>query len=218
MRLLLVEDDELFRLGLKVRLQQEDHLEIVAETDDGETALDLMDQYHPDLVLLDIGLPGIGGVETCVRMKERHPKIPILVLSSHSQPSLISRLIALKVQGYCLKGVAPEVLLLAIASLGAGATWWDPVATAVLHHTFQMRDETQAQTLPPPVLTQREREILQLIATGKSNPEIAQILYISPGTVRVHVHAILKKLGVRDRTQAAVLALQTGLVTSLNDL
>jgi DNA-binding NarL/FixJ family response regulator len=213
MRLLLVEDDELFRLGLKVRLQQESDLEIVAETNDGEMAIELVAQHHPDLILLDIGLPGIGGLETCRRLKAAYGHIPILVLTSHCQSSLISRLLALRVQGYCVKGVAPEVLLLAIESIKAGANWWDSAATDIIHGTFKDQESPNHLVAKPSILTQREREILQLIARGKTNPQIAEILYITPGTVRVHVHAILKKLGVRDRTQAAILALEKGLFT-----
>jgi two-component system, NarL family, response regulator len=89
LKILLVEDDELFRLGLRVRLQQEPDLKIVAEAEDGETAIELVETHRLDLVLLDIGLPGIGGIETCCQLKQRYPNLPILVLTSHSQPALI---------------------------------------------------------------------------------------------------------------------------------
>jgi two-component system, NarL family, response regulator len=214
LKILLVEDDELFRLGLRVRLQQEPDLEIVAEADDGETAIELVETYPIDLVLLDIGLPGIGGIETCCQLKQRYPNLPILVLTSHSQPALITRLVAAGAQGYCVKGVAPEKLILALRSLSVGASWWDAIAT----QTIQAQVEQTTMSIPEAAdkthpLTQREQEVLALIAAGKSNPEIAQALYITPGTVRVHVHAILHKLGARDRTQAVVVALQHKLIT-----
>lgn len=214
LKILLVEDDELFRLGLATRLQQEPMLEIAAEAEDGETALDLITQQMFDIVVLDVGLPGIGGVETCRQMKQLSPHLPILILTSHSQPPLINRLIEAQAQGYCLKGVAAESLILAIQSIAAGASWWDAQATAQIRAQFQQ--PSPEPLLPAPVLdnplTQREREILALVASGKSNSEIAETLYIAAGTVRVHVHAILQKLEVRDRTQAAVLALQKGLI------
>jgi len=214
LRILLVEDDELFRLGLQVKLQQESDIEIVAEAEDGETALEIVKHSPLDVVLLDIGLPGIGGTEACCQIKQLNPDLPILVLTSHSHESLIKRLIALGAQGYCLKGIAAETLILALRSVAAGASWWDRAATSEIRAKFDSAVTTDAtknrEELNLP-LTRREQEILALIAAGKSNQEIAAALYISTGTVRVHVHTIIQKLGVRDRTQAAVLAIQKGI-------
>jgi two-component system, NarL family, response regulator len=212
LRILLVEDDELFRLGLRVRLQEEPQLEIVAEADDGETALELAENHALDIVLLDVGLPGLGGIETCRQLKQRHANLPVLVLTSHSQPELINRLVAAGAQGYCLKGIVADTLILALRSVATGASWWDATATQTIR-TGLGQVGVSAPDTPlhePPGLTQREQEVLTLIATGKSNPEIAKSLFITTGTVRVHVHAILHKLGVRDRTQAVILAMQNG--------
>ena len=232
LRILLVEDDELFRLGLQVRLQQESGLQIAAEAEDGETAIELANQQPFDVVLMDVGLPGIGGIEACRQIKQQQPNLPVLVLTSHSQPSLINRLIEVGAQGYCLKGIAAEKLVLALRSVAAGASWWDQAATQQIRTAFDNQPASEspparpiAPSLPGSVssgsddsthfapLTQREQQILSLLAMGKSNQEIATGLYISPGTVRVHVHAILHKLDVRDRTQAVVMALQKGLIT-----
>ncbi len=225
LRLLLVEDDELFRLGLQVKLQQETGLEIVAEAEDGETAVEMVQRYPLDVVLLDIGLPGIGGVEACRQIKQQNPQLPVLVLTSHSQQPLITRLLEAGAQGYCLKGISAEVLVLAVRSVVAGASWWDQTATTEIRAKFEHNPATapskdlEASALP---LTRREQEILSLIAAGRSNQQIAEMLYIAPGTVRVHVHTIIQKLGVRDRTQAAVLAIQkqwiaTELLAKQND-
>lgn len=215
LRILLVEDDELFRLGLQMRLG-EAGLKVVAEAEDGERAIELANQYELDIVLLDVGLPGVGGVEACRLIKQQHPNLPILVLTSHSEKLLISRLIAAGAQGYCLKGIEVEVLVLALRSVAAGASWWDKTGTAEIRAAFGgnvLPESKAAPTLVNP-LTRREQEILALITTGKTNQEIGTLLYITPGTVRVHVHAILQKLEVRDRTQAAVLAIQKGLVAT----
>ncbi|NDJ19016.1 response regulator [Myxacorys almedinensis] len=229
LRILLAEDDELFRLGSKMRLQQESGLEIAAEAEDGETAVELVKQYPLDLVLLDVGLPGSGGIEACRQIKQAVPDLPILVLTSHSKAHLIARLIIAGAQGYCLKGIPAEKLILAVRSVAAGASWWDQTATTAIQAAFQPENSgsvkadqpveaTSTNSLTPhsnPLenpLTPREQEILRLIALGKSNHEIAELLYITSGTVRVHVHAILQKLEVRDRTQAAVLAIQKHLV------
>jgi two-component system NarL family response regulator len=206
LKILLVEDDELFRLGLQVRLQQETKIAGLVEASDGETAIDLAKAQTFDLVLLDIGLPGLGGLETCRQLKLNHPNLPILVLSSRNERSLISRLVTAGAQGYCLKGVTAETLILAMRSVIAGASWWDASATEEIQHTFQIQSsEIAADNLSSSkinTLTKREKEILNLISEQKTNQEIAEILYISSGTVRVHIHTILHKLGVSDRKQA----------------
>ncbi|XGV96434.1 MAG: response regulator [Leptolyngbya sp. BL-A-14] len=217
-KILLAEDDELFRLGLRMRLQQEADLEVIAEAEDGETAVDQTKCQPLDLVLLDVGLPGIGGIEACRQIKQQQPTLPVLVLTSRSEKNLISRLIGAGAQGYCLKGIPAESLILALRSVAAGASWWDSTATAEIQATFQEAASLSLAETPPPrsaenPLTPREQEILALVAAGKSNQEIADILYITPGTVRVHVHAILHKLDVRDRTQAAIMALQKHLIS-----
>lgn len=214
-RILLVEDDELFRLGLVTRLSQEPGLDITAEAEDGESAIACVNQQVFDVVILDVGLPGIGGIETCRQIKHIHPNLPILILTSHSQPALINRLIEAHAQGYCVKGVAAQTLVLAIRSVVTGASWWDAIASQEIQAAFQPNPSTSTAALsldPANGLTKREQEILSLVAGGKSNQEIADELYIAPGTVRVHVHTILQKLEVRDRTQAAILAIQLGIV------
>lgn len=216
LKILLVEDDELFRLGLQVRLQQETKIAILAEASDGETAIDLAKQQPFDLVLLDIGLPGIGGMETCRQLKSNHPNLPILVLTSRNERSLISRLVSVGAQGYCMKGVAAETLILAMRSVIAGASWWDATATAEIHNIFQNQSSEINSEINPDyslgskinTLTRREKEILTLMSEQKTNQEIAEILYISSGTVRVHIHTIFHKLEVSDRKQAIAIYLQ----------
>ncbi len=218
LRILLVEDDELFRLGLRMRLQQEPGFEVVAETEDGETGIELAKSQLLDIVLLDVGLPGIGGIEACRQIKQQHHNLPVLVLTSRSETSLIMRLISAGAQGYCLKGVASETLFLAIRSIVAGASWWDQTATteirAALENSSIHSDLTQADYPSISPLTRREQEVLALVAAGKTNQEIATMLYLSPSTVRVHVHAVLQKLNVHDRTQATVIAIQKKLIAS----
>ncbi|HYW20516.1 MAG TPA: response regulator transcription factor [Nodularia sp. (in: cyanobacteria)] len=213
-KILLVEDDELFRLGLRVRLQQETGLEIVAEAEDGETAIELINQHTVDVVLLDVGLPGIGGLEACKQIKQHNPHLPILVLTSHSQKTLIARLITSGAQGYCLKGIAAEKLVLALRSVAVGASWWDETATQEIRSTFASEPDSEDFSKAANPLTQREQEILSFLAARKTNQQIALALYITPGTVRVHVHAILHKLEVSDRSQAVVVATQKNLIKS----
>jgi two-component system, NarL family, response regulator len=208
LKLLLVEDDELFRLGLQFRLQQEANIEIAAQAADGETAVELANRHPLDLVLLDVGLPRMSGLEACRQIRSSQPQLPILALTSHSEQSLITRLIEAGVQGYCLKGIASELLILAVRSVAAGASWWDRTATAEIRSTM-----LDAKHSPATIsLTNREREILTLIVAGKIDRDIAETLYIAPATVRVHVHAILNKLGARDRSEAILIAKQQQLL------
>lgn len=218
LKILLIEDDELFRLGISTRLHQQPDLEIVAEAEDGETAIELACQLPLDIVILDVGLPGIGGVEACRQIKQRRPNLPVLVLTSHSQKPLIAQLIEAKANGYCLKGIPAENLILAIRSVACGASWWDSTATVEIQTAFQSSQSNlnyiNISSSENNSLTKREREILTLVVAGKSNQQIGENLFITPGTVRVHIHAILQKLAVRDRTQAAIVAIQKGLIDS----
>jgi two-component system NarL family response regulator len=218
MQILLIEDDELFRLGLTIRLQQEADWQVAAAAD-GEQAIELARQQCFAVALLDIGLPGLGGVETCRQLVQIQPALPVLVLTSRAEPDAIARLVAAGARGYCRKGISAETLILAMRSIAAGASWWDDLATSQIQAAMaQSGDATAAQPVTHrsdrlangaiEELTHREQEILHLIAQGQSNQDIAQTLHIAPGTVRVHVHAILQKLGVRDRTQAVVHLLQ----------
>ncbi|MBM0745032.1 response regulator transcription factor (plasmid) [Phormidium sp. CLA17] len=215
LKILLVEDDELFRLGLRVRLEREPGLEIVAEAEDGETAIEMVKSHLLNIVVLDLGLPGLGGVDACRQIRQLAPNLPVLVLTSHTQKALINRIIEVGAQGYCIKGAPSQTLILAIQSVAAGASWWDSAATTEIRAAFESNSSAMSANVSDnsaPVLTRREQEILALIADGNTNQEIAQMLYIAPGTVRVHVHAILQKLDVRDRTQAAVIAIRDNLI------
>lgn len=215
LKILLVEDDELFRLGVQVRLDQEADLEIVAEAEDGETAIEMVKLHPFDIVVLDIGLPGLGGVEACRQIRQLFPNLPVLVLTSHTQKALVNRIIEVGAQGYCLKGTPSKTLILAIQSVAAGASWWDSAATTEIRAAFENNSSSTSagdSDKSASILTRREQEILALVADGKTNQEIAQTLYIAPGTVRVHVHAILQKLEVHDRTQAAVIAIKRNLI------
>ncbi len=214
-KILLVEDDELFRLGLRIRLQQEENLEIVGEATDGETAIELVNSCQLDVVLLDIGLPGISGVETCRIIKQNHPQLPILILTSYSEQSLLIQIIEAGAQGYCLKGIGSEKLLLALRSVASGASWWDETATQEIRFAFATRAQPDVTKLPAQnILTLREQEILILIAANQTNQQIADKLYITPGTVRVHVHAILHKLEASTRAEAVTIAIAKGMIPS----
>ncbi len=211
LKLLLVEDDQLFRLGLVTFFEQEPIIDLVTEATDGETAIELVGQKTFDVVILDLVLPGLDGMETCRQLQKLQPNLPVLVLTAHPDKNLVVKLVEVGIRGYCLKGIDANNLLLAIRSIATGATWWDATASSQIFDAIGQIDRC-----PCPMdelqLTKRELEVLTLIANGRTNQQISQVLFITPGTVRVHVHTILQKLNVSDRTQAAIFALQHNLI------
>jgi two-component system, NarL family, response regulator len=211
LKLLLVEDDGLFRLGLSTCLQRESSIELVLEASDGESAINLVQKQAFDVVILDLGLPGLGGIETCRQLQQLCPELPVLILTSHPDKHLVLKLMEVGAKGYCLKGIDAEQLVLAIRSIAMGATWWDRNASDRIYTAIHQNEPSQGLTNEFQ-LTKRELEVLTLISQGRTNQQIAETLFITAGTARVHVHAILQKLHVSDRTQAAIIALQQNLI------
>ncbi|WP_218082049.1 response regulator [Anthocerotibacter panamensis] len=211
-KVLLVEDDAVFRLGLSLMLRNSPQCLLVGEAEDGESALQLIQQMHPDLLLLDLGLPGLGGRETLLAVKQRYPQLKVLVLTSREEGRLVQQMLQAGADGYCLKGVTPEHLLRVIEEVSAGHGWLDSKVLGYIREALAHEPAVDLAREQAAGLTEREREVLSWMAKGASNPEIGQHLHISSGTVRVHVHAILRKLGVGDRTQAVVVALERGLL------
>lgn len=211
-KVLLVEDDAVFRMGLSLILKNSPRLVVVAEVEDGESALKYVRQHSPHVVLLDMGLPGLGGQETLVRLKREHPEVKVLVLTSRDEARLVQKMIQAGADGYCLKGITPEHLLRVIEEVSAGHGWFDSKVLGHMREALSTEVASQTPRSERVTLTDREREVLRWIAQGASNPEIGQHLHISSGTVRVHVHAILRKLGANDRTHAVVLAMERGLI------
>lgn len=214
-KVMLVEDDEVFRIGLTVSLKQSSEIEIIGNCGDGKTAIIMADELHPDLILMDIGLPVMSGLEATRIIKAKYPHIKILILTSHSEPKIVEEIMGIGADGYCLKGLCTERLQTLVQEVNQGAFWVDAaVAEQVKKYMRGDRSVKSEQALIPievlESLTEREQEVLALIADGKKNADIADILKISPGTVRVHVHSILSKLNVRDRTQAALFVVQRG--------
>ncbi|MFY8149591.1 MAG: response regulator [Prochlorococcaceae cyanobacterium] len=216
MRVLVVEDDELFRLGLEVTLLGFEGIEAVTPVADGEQALDLLREQRFDVVLLDLGLPGLGGMETCRRISSEQPQLPVLVVTSQEDPIWCRRMVRAGARGYVRKGVAAADLQLAIQSVLRGASWWDADATTALRELGAAGADEQGagqdsagqgaprEAASLALLTPREREVLDGMGRGWSNQQIADALGISLGTVRVHGHSIMQKLEVSNRTQAVL--------------
>lgn len=211
LRVLLIEQDELFRLGIRTRLEEETTVAKVAEAEDSQAAMLLLQSQSFDAVLIDIDPSELAGLQLCRQIKQQY-NLPILILASRSQSSLITQLITAGAQGFCLKSVAPQTLVLAVRSMTSGASWWDRSATVEIRSMFDQ--PPQFSERPDTLLTPREQEIFALIAVGKTDQEIADSLHIAPSTVRVHIHAVLQKLNAHDRTQALVIVLQKNLIAS----
>jgi two-component system NarL family response regulator len=205
MHLLLIEDDQAYQLAMANHLRELSTVERVSVASDGEEGLALLQQSRVDLVLLDLVLPGIGGLVTC-RHITSSGVTPVLILTSQDDPHWVQQIWQAGARGYLHKERGFEQVEIALASLMAGASWWDHRATAALQsagslpwvepsHTAALLDQ----------LTQREREVLDYLAKGQNNRAIARQLGIGEGTVRSHVHVLLQKLQVSNRTQAALI-------------
>jgi DNA-binding NarL/FixJ family response regulator len=208
-KVLLVDDQSLIRQGLKALLELEPDLELVGEAENGEQAISLVPQLQPDVVLMDIRMPLMDGVAATREIQKRFPGTKILVLTTFDDDEYVTAALQNGAMGYLLKDTPSEELAVAIRAVHKGYTQLGPGIVKKLLTQFSSSELTQPSPPAPPILaelTPREKEVLQLIATGASNREIAQELYISEGTVKNHVTNILNRLNLRDRTQAAIFA------------
>ena len=201
-RILVVDDHFMVRMGLSASLNVEPDLEVVAEAGNGEAALELYRKHHPDLVVMDLRLPGMSGVDCTAAITREFPAARILILSTHSSEEEIYRAMQAGACGYVLKSIVREELLRAVREVHHGGRYLDRVAASHLAERKAHRP-----------LSSREVEVLQLVAKGFGNKEIATALNIAEVTVKLHVSHMLEKLEVNDRTQAATLALQRGIIS-----
>lgn len=208
--ILLVEDDPLFRMGLGLAIRNHPDFNLVGEVEDGESAIESIRRNPPQIVLLDIGLPGLGGQQTLIQIKHLAPQVRVLILTSREETRMVQAMLQAGADGYCLKGITPEHLFTVIKEVSAGNGWFDGKVLSTMR--VALTGDASSAARPAAAITEREKEVLQWIAKGATNPEIGQHLHISSGTVRVHVHAILQKLGAVDRTQAVVLAMEKGFI------
>jgi len=207
-RLLIADDHQVVRFGLS-QLVRDTEIEIVAEAATGEDTVRLSVQTSPDVAMVDVVMPQGDGLSLLPRLKAECPSLPVLMLSAHDNPTFIARAVALGAVGYLLKGTDRETILQAIRDAAAGKTIW--TRDALRRVTGALATPRLSVDVEAP-LTQRESEVLTRLAEGLTNKQIAQALHISYETVKEHVQHILHKIGVTDRTQAAVWAVRKGLV------
>jgi NarL family two-component system response regulator LiaR len=209
-RILLVDDHAVVREGLRNFLALQDGLEIVGEASDGAEAIDQARRLEPDVILMDLVMPGLDGIGAMRQLRVQSPASRVIVLTSFLDDERVLPAIQAGAAGYLLKNVAPAELARAIRAAHAGEAIIDPTAAARLVHAIA--DDARPRIEEPERLTRRERDVLELIARGRSNKRIALELGISEKTVKTHVGHLLAKLGVSDRTQAALMAVEEGLV------
>jgi DNA-binding NarL/FixJ family response regulator len=210
MRGVLVADDHgIVREGLKRLLEAERDLQVVAEAADGREVLDLVDRHRPECVVMDIGMPHLGGLEALERIKGRHPHTKVILLSVHGDPPFVQGAVRLGADGYVLKGGRAQEVVAAVRAVLAGGSYFSPpVAREIVE---QLRDPRRGEPLSGS-LSSREREVLRLIAGGFSAKEVASQLHISTKTVEAHRTSLMRKVGARKATELVRLAVRHGLI------
>ena len=219
-RILIADDDRLLRAGLAVILRTAADLEVVAEAADGIEAVRLCRQYVPDVVLMDVRMPGIDGIEATRRLVAAQPTTRILILTTFHDEDYVYGALRAGASGFLLKRTSPERLLDAVRTVAAGDALLDPSVTRGLISRFLAADTSAAPAPPPEArqrlerLTERERQVLLLVAQGRSNAEIADLLVIAESTAKTHVKRVLAKIDAHDRAQAVVFAYRSGLLVN----
>ncbi|NBJ69585.1 MULTISPECIES: response regulator transcription factor [Clostridia] len=221
LRIVLIDDHKLFREGVKRILEFEPSFEVVAEGDDGSMAAKLVKENNPDVVLMDINMPNMNGVQATKDLVRYFPNTSVIILSIHDDESYVTHALKTGAQGYLLKEMDSDALIEAIKVVSDGGSYLHPKVTHNLVMEYRRLAKDNISSLsesgieyrqPLHLLTKRECQVLQLLADGKSNRAVAETLYISEKTVKNHVSNILQKMNVNDRTQAVVAAIRKGWV------
>ncbi len=218
--LLIIEDHALTRFGLKTTFETDTDYSKIFEASNAKDGLKIIEKEIIDIVVMDLGLPDMNGIEATELIKEKHPDIKVVILSSHEKQEDVINSIKAGAGAYCTKDVEPAKLLDIVSSVAKGAAWFDPkVAGYVLKAAVSSGNDEQKEPTAEPVknspainLTSREKQVLSLIAEGYSNSEIAKKLEVSINTTKAHVCSILQKLEVNDRTQAAIKAIKNNVI------
>lgn len=209
-RIIIVDDHEVVRLGLKSLLDQYPQYEVISEAKNAKEAIAQVETYQPDIVLMDIRLPGKSGIDACEEIKLKFPDVKVIMLTSYAEDEMLFSAIKAGASGYVLKQIDSDGLAKSIEAVARGEASLDP---AVTQRVFQevrrsVKDEEAASFIE---LSQQEKLVLKLVSEGKTNREIAQSLYLGEGTVRNYVSSILSKLGVSNRAEAAAYAVEHNL-------
>lgn len=216
-RVVIVEDYKLTRVGLRSTLNEYPNINVVGEAEDALEGIKVIEKLKPDVVLMDLGLPGMNGLEATIKLKEVCPSVKVVILTSHERSEEVVAALGAGANAYCLKDITPETLSSVIKNVADGACWVDAgVSSAALNffpkpENITLLSTTEVQDARAQ-LTERELEVLKHLVKGKSNTEIAKELIVSVHTAKAHVCSILQKLCVDDRVQAAVKAIKENII------
>ena len=211
--ILIVEDHELTRFDLKTTFESCDYVGTIFEAESGESGLEILEQNAVDLIIMDLGLPGMDGIEATRRAKQMNNDLRVVILTSHNDVQEVLNSLKAGANAYCSKEINPNRLTQVVSSVLDGASWFDPsIAHIVLEAASKVQEKEEVKSDKDYGLTAREAQILKLITEGYSNNEIANQLFVSINTTKAHVASILQKLEVDDRLQAALKALKERLV------
>ena len=220
-RVLLCEDHELVRMGLSIMIDKAEDITLIGEAENGLSGVELTKQLSPDIILMDIGLPNIDGIEATRRIKEFNPQIKVLIFTSRDDSDDVFSAFKSGADGYIMKGASTENIHTAIRSVNEGVAWIDPQIARLVLSSLQAPNQNSTPTSnginykagkDQYGLTEREMEVLALIVNGLTNPQIAEELTITRATAKAHVHSVLQKLSASTRTQATRKAMDEGLV------
>jgi len=210
-RVVLVDDEAMVRVGLRMVLTAEPDIEVVGEAADGGAAVEVVEATAPDVVLMDVRMPDVDGIEGARRVLARFPEVKVVVLTTFDEDEYVEAALRAGVSGFLLKVAPPERLIDAVRTVAAGGGLLDPGVTRRVIESFAAAPPLRTRRAERlDALTERERDVLRLIGRGLSNGEIAAELYLGETTVKTHVSNVLAKLGLRDRVQAVVAAYETG--------
>lgn len=209
-RILLVDDHEVVRVGLKALLEKHPQFEVVAEAASAREAVEKTKAHEPDVIVMDIRLKGGSGIEACEEITNQYPETKVIMLTSYAEDEMLFSAIRAGASGYVLKQIGGDELIRAIESIGRGEALLDPAVTQrVFQEVRKAAREEEASAFAE--LTQQEMHVLQLVSEGRTNRQIAEMLYLGEGTVRNYVSSILSKLNVRNRAEAAAYAVEHNL-------
>lgn len=212
-RIMLVDDQEMVRVGFRMILEAESDFSIVGEASDGAEAIEVADRAKPDIILMDVRMPRVDGIEACGSIRDRHPSTMVMMLTTFDLDDYVHAALRAGASGFMLKDAPAEQLVDAIRIVARGDALLAPSVTRTLIDQIARQPATSADSFPGIAqLTERELDVIRLMARGQSNREIASTLFLGEATIKTHVGRILSKLGARDRVQAVVVAYESGLV------
>ena len=211
-KILIADDHRIMRSGLRSLLDQEPDMEVVAEADNGRMTVQLARKLSPDVVIMDIAMPDLNGIEASRQILSEVPNVKVVALSMHSAEQFVAGMLGAGASGYLLKDCAHGELCLAIRSVVANQSYLSPAIADIVIETYR-RELSKAEPLGFPILTPREREVLQLVAEGKSSKKIASLLHVSVKTVEAHRHQIMHKLNLHSVAELTKYAILKGIMS-----